>query len=197
MPKLKPRSNRVHGLRLPTKRSLSAEIKTILNRCQEKIGFVPNVLRSYTLRPKKFGFFRDYNNELMLGESGLTKLEREVIAVVVSSANHCHYCIIAHAAAVRHLSGDEEFGDTLAINYRSANMNSKLRKICDFSWKITTEPHKIGTADRLLLKRSGCSDEDIFDIVEVASFYNMSNRVASGLSIQPNKEYYSIGRDSK
>lgn len=193
-PVKRPRKNAVHALSLPAERSLPTGIKDVFMRCREKLGFVPNVLRSYTLRPAKFEHFRGYNNELMLGESGLTKLEREIIAVVVSSANHCHYCIVAHGAAVRYLSGDARFGDTLAINYREAGLDARQRAMCDFAWKLTTAPHTMGEPDRDALRAAGFSDEDIFDITEVAGFYNMSNRIASGVGMKPNDEYYTIGR---
>ena len=190
----RPRKNAIHALRLPAERGLPPAIKDVFARCREKLGFVPNVLRSYTLRPGKFEHFRGYNNELMLGESGLSTLEREIIAVVVSSANRCHYCIVAHGAAVRHLSGDAKFGDTLAINYREAGLNRRQRAMCDFAWKLTTTPDAMDDSDRDALRAAGFSDEDIFDITEVAGFYNMSNRLASGVGMKPNDEYCAIGR---
>ena len=112
------KAERVHALSLPDQRKNPPEIRAVFERCLEKIGFVPNVLRSYTLRPRKFELFRRYNNELMLGESGLSALEREMIAVVVSCVNHCHYCLVAHGAQVRLLSGDPVLGDQLVANYR-------------------------------------------------------------------------------
>tara|TARA_Y100001970_G_C14259725_1_gene878966 strand:+ start:16779 stop:17384 length:606 start_codon:yes stop_codon:yes gene_type:complete len=190
----KPKKNNVCAIRLPSEKSLPQSIKSIFKKCKEKIGFVPNVLRAYTLRQNKFEYFRSYNNELMLGESGLSKLDREIIAVVVSSANHCNYCLVAHGAAVRHLSGDAKLGDDLASNYREAKLNKRQKLMSDFAWKLTTRPHEVHDADRSSLRMAGFNDKDIFDIVEVTGFYNMSNRIASGLSIKPNDEYYDIGR---
>ena len=188
------KQNEICGFPLPKESKLPKEIRMIFAKCLEKLGFVPNVFRAYTLRPKKFEYFRSYNSELMVGESGLSKLEREIIAVVVSSANRCHYCNIAHSAAVRQLSKNVELGDTVAVNYRLAKLNKRQKAMCNFAWKLTTEPHIVGEKDRNELKKNGFSMEEIFDIVEVIGFYNMSNRLASGLSIIPNNEYYSLGR---
>jgi uncharacterized peroxidase-related enzyme len=189
-----PPSNPVMALALPPEASLPGPIRAVFDKCVEKLGFVPNVLRAYALRPKKFEPFRAYNNELMLGESGLSKLEREMIAVVVSCANHCHYCLVAHGAAVRVMSSDATLGDQLVTNYRAATLDARTRAMLDFAWALTVSPATIGDDDRAGLRRAGFSDEDIFDIAEVAGFYNMSNRLASAVEMRPNAEYFNAGR---
>lgn len=186
--------NLVHGLRLPDQRKVAPEIRAIFAKCLDKIGFVPNVLRSYTLRPRKFELFRRYNNELMLGESGLSTLEREMIAVVVSCVNHCHYCLVAHGAAVRALSGDPVLGDQLVANYRAAPLNTRRRAMLDFAWKLSTRPDEVGAADRAALRAAGFADADIFDIAEVAGFYNMTNRLAAAIDMRPNADYHRMAR---
>ena len=188
------KAERVHALSLPDQRKNPPEIRAVFERCLEKIGFVPNVLRSYTLRPRKFELFRRYNNELMLGESGLSALEREMIAVVVSCVNHCHYCLVAHGAQVRLLSGDPVLGDQLVANYRAAPLSRRQRAMLDFTWKLSESPDSVGAADRAALRKAGFSDEDMFDIAEVAGFYNMTNRLAAAIDMRPNREYYSLGR---
>ncbi len=182
------------ALALPAEASLPGPIRAVFDKCVEKLGFVPNVLKAYTLRRKKFEPFRAYNNELMLGESGLSKLEREMIAVVVSCANHCHYCLIAHGAAVRVMSGKPELGDQLVTNYRAAALDARTRAMLDFTWALTVSPSTIGDDDRAALRRAGFTDEDIFDIAEVAGFYNMTNRLAAAVEMRPNPEYFSAGR---
>ena len=188
------KAERVHALRLPDQRRNPPEIRAVFARCVEKIGFVPNVLRSYTLRPRKLEPFRRYNNELMLGESGLTVLEREMIAVVVSCVNHCHYCLVVHGAQVRVLSGDAALGDQLVANYRAAPLDRRRRAMLDFVWKLSESPESVGPADRAALRRAGFDDADIFDIAEVAGFYNMTNRLAAAIDMRPNPDYYGMGR---
>ena len=190
----KTRANPVHALKLPDQRRLDPVIKALFAKFKEKIGYVPNVFRSYTLRPSRLEHFRQYNNELMLGDSGLTRLEREMIAVVVSSVNHCHYCLVAHGAAVRVLSGDARLGEQLAANYRAAELPKRQRAMLDFTWKLSETPAAIEESDRAVLRRAGFSDEDIFDIAEVTGFYNASNRLASAVDARPNAEYFDMGR---
>ena len=190
----KTRTNPVHALKLPDQRRLDPAITALFAKFKEKIGFVPNVFRSYTLRPSRLEHFRQYNNELMLGDSGLTPLEREMIAVVVSSVNHCHYCLVAHGAAVRVLSGDARLGDQLAANYRAAELPKRQRAMLDFTWKLSETPAAIEESDRAVLRRAGFSDEDIFDIAEVTGFYNASNRLDSAVDARPNAEYFDMGR---
>ena len=133
-------------------------------------------------------------NDLMLGESGLSKLEREMIAVAVSSQNRCYYCLTAHGAAVRYLSGDPVLGEQLVMNYRAARLNKRQRAMLDFAVKLTVEPWTIEEADRERLRRAGFSDRDIWDIAAVAAFYNMTNRLASATDMRPNSQYHGQGR---
>ena len=130
----------------------------------------------------------------MLGASGLSKLEREMIAVVVSSQNRCYYCLTAHGAAVRTYSGDPALGETMVMNYRAAKLTKKQRAMLDFSVKITNESFAIEDEDRDALRRAGFTDRDIFDIAAVAGFFNMSNRVASATDMRPNAVYHGQGR---
>jgi uncharacterized peroxidase-related enzyme len=165
-----------------------------LEVCQEKLGFVPNVLNAYAWHGEKFAGFTAMYNDLMLGESGLSKLEREMIAVVVSSANHCYYCLTAHGAAVRQLSGNPELGEQMVMNYRVADLTPKQRAMLDFAWKLTKKPEEIDEPDREALRQAGWRDRDIFDIASVAAFFNLSNRVAAATDMRPNKEYHGQAR---
>ena len=133
-------------------------------------------------------------NDIMLGASGLTKLEREMIAVVVSAANRCYYCLVAHGAAVRQLSGDPELGEMLALNYRVAELSPRQRTMLDFVHKLTVTPHLMDDADRDALSQQEFSNEDIFDISETAAFFNLSNRMASATDMMPNREYHRQAR---
>src|SRR4051812_18087476 len=185
-----PQPDHVMALPVPDLATLGEDLQPYFDKCVEKLGFVPNVLRAYGLRPKKLRTFIAFYNELMLGDSGLSKLEREMVAVVVSSANRCYYCLVAHGQAVRRLSGDPELGEMLVMNYRVAPLDPRRRAMLDFAWKLTTAPATIGEEDREGLRRAGLGDEDIFDVAETAAFFNMSNRMASGLDIIPNREYH-------
>lgn len=182
-----------HIIRIALPEALDDETTAYLAKCEEKLGLIPNVLRAYTVRPEKFRTFTRFYNELMLGESGLSKLEREMIAVVVSSANRCYYCLVAHGQAVRQLSGDPQLGELMVINYRVAELNSRQRAMLDFAWKLTLTPHDIAEADREGLRGTGFSDADIFDISDTTAFFNYTNRMAHGLDMVPNAEYH--GRD--
>ncbi|MEM9332625.1 MAG: peroxidase-related enzyme [Pseudomonadota bacterium] len=174
--------------------ALTERQEKYLEICQEKLGFVPNVLKAYAWHSTKFDGFTNLYNDLMLGESGLTKLEREMIAVVVSSANHCYYCLTAHGAAVRQLSNDPKLGEQLVMNYRTADLQPKQRAMLDFSWKLTTDPIGIIESDRQALRDAGWQDREIWDIAAVASFFNMSNRMSAATDKQPNDEYHSMAR---
>ena len=181
---------RVTALDLAPLDPLPEAIAAYFRKCDEKLGLVPNVLKAYAFDEAKFAAFTAFYNELMLAPSGLSKLEREMIAVVVSSINHCFYCLAAHGAAVRELSGDPALGETLVMNYRAADLSSRHRAMLDFAARLTEAPHAIEKSDRAALRAAGFSERDIWDIAAVAGFFNMSNRVASATDMRPNPEYH-------
>lgn len=185
----------VIALHLP-QADLSDETKAYFAKCDEKLGLIPNVLRAYAFDEAKLRCFTEFYNELMLADSQLTKLEREMIAVVVSAHNRCHYCIVAHGAAVRALSGDPALGDTLSVNYRAADLSPRHRAMLDYAAALTADPGACDAADTEALRAAGFSDRAIWDITAVAAFFNMTNRVATATKMQPNREYYAMARDN-
>lgn len=184
----------VTALDLAPSTELSPETRAYFDKCQEKLGLVPNVLLSYAFDEKKLRAFTDMYNDLMLGDSGLSKLEREMIAVAVSSVNHCFYCLTAHGAAVRQLSGDPALGEMLVMNYRAADLDERQKAMLDFAVKLTETPDRIEESDREALREAGFSDRDIWDIASTAAFFNMSNRVAAAVDMRPNPEYHAMAR---
>lgn len=177
-------------LKLEQETPVSDETKAYFALCEEKLGMVPNVLKAYAFNEKKLRAFTDMYNDLMLGDSALSKLQREMIAVVVSSVNKCFYCLTAHGAAVRQLSGDPKLGEMLVMNYRVANLSAQDMAMLDFVCKLTEEPAKIVDADRDALREAGWSDREIWDIANITGFFNMTNRVASATDMHPNDAYH-------
>jgi uncharacterized peroxidase-related enzyme len=162
--------------------------------CQEKLGMIPNVLTAYSQNLKQLEGFTRLYNELMLGEGELSKLEREMVAVVVSSENKCFYCLVAHGAAVRVLSGDPQLGEHMVMNYRSAKLDKRQRAMLDFASHLTRAPATVTEDDVQALRDAGLSDRGIWDLSNLIGFYNMSNRVAIASDMQPNTEYHSQSR---
>jgi uncharacterized peroxidase-related enzyme len=168
----------------------TAAMQAYFDKCTEKLGYIPNVLKAYAFDMGKLEAFVAMYNDLMLAPSGLSKLEREMIAVAVSSQNRCYYCLVAHGAAVRDLSDDPVLGELMVMNYRAARLDRRQRAMLDFAVKLTAEPFAIEDVDRAALREVGFSDRDIFDIAAVTGFFNMSNRVASATDMRPNSAYH-------
>lgn len=162
--------------------------------CEERLGMIPNVLQAYAFDIDKLNAFTGLYNDLMLAPSGLSKLEREMIAVAVSSVNKCYYCLTAHGAAVRELSGNPELGEQMVMNYRVADLDDRQRAMLDFAVLMTEGSAKVLEEDRQALRDVGFTDRDIWDIASVAGFFNMTNRVASATDMRPNPEYHAQSR---
>ena len=182
------------ALDLPMLDPLPADTQKYFDICREKLGLIPNVLKANAFDIDKLNAFTAMYNDVMLAESGLSKLEREMIAVVVSSINKCFYCLVAHGAAVRQLSGDPHLGEMLVMNFRVAPLDERQKAMLEFSAKVTKASAEIAEADRQALRDTGFSDRDIWDIINVTGFFNMSNRVASATGMRPNEEYHARHR---
>ena len=182
------------ALDLPPLDPLPEATQKYFDICEEKLGMIPNVLAAYAFDADKLDAFTAMYNDLMLGDSNLSKLEREMIAVAVSAVNRCYYCLTAHGQAVRALSGDPKLGEMLVMNYRVAPLDPRQRAMLDFAVKMTEESHRIEEADRQALRDVGFSDRDIWDIAAVAGFFNMTNRMASATDMRPNDDYHALNR---
>ena len=184
----------VIALKIEQEMPISDETQAYFDLCEEKLGLLPNVLKAHSFNEKKLRVFTEMYNELMLADSQLSKLQREMIAVVVSSINKCFYCLTAHGAAVRQLSGDPQLGEVLVMNWRAADLEPNDAAMLAFTDKLTRQPEMIVEADRQALRDAGWSDRAIWDIGNIAAFFNMTNRVASATEMRPNPEYHSLAR---
>ncbi len=182
------------ALDLPMVDPLPEATQKYFDICQDKLGMVPNVLQAYAFDIDKLNAFTALYNDVMLADSWLTKLEREMIAVTVSSINKCYYCLTAHGAAVRQLSGDPQLGEMLVMNWRAARLDARQTAMLEFAELVTVSSAKVTEADRDALRQVGFSDRDIWDIAAVTGFYNMSNRMASATDMRPNDAYHAQAR---
>jgi uncharacterized peroxidase-related enzyme len=187
-------TERIARLHVPAEDEVSEEVKELWAGPLERLGFVPNVLRVFALRPNHLLAWWAYYDELMREESGLTKAQREMIAVVVSATNRCHYCIVSHSAALRKLTKDPDLADRLATGYKYADLEVRDMAMLDFAVKLTEASDRCSDEDIEALREAGWNDEEIMDIAQVAAMFNFTNRLASGLGWVPNPEYFSLGR---
>jgi uncharacterized peroxidase-related enzyme len=180
---------------VPDLADLPEDMRDRMLAVQEKAGFVPNVFLALAHRPDEWRAFFAYHDALMEREGGLSKAEREMIVVAVSADNDCHYCVIAHGAILRIRAKNPRIADQVAINYRKADITPKQKAMLDFALKVSRDSRAIGDADFAAMRAQGFSDEDIWDIAGITALFGLSNRMANFLSMRPNDEFYSMGRE--
>src|SRR5205809_7209674 len=178
----------------PSIESLPDDIRARLMAVQEKSGFIPNVFLTFARRPDEFRAFFAYHDALMEKDSGLSKAEREMIVVATSSANQCHYCVIAHGAILRIRAKNPVIADQIAVNYRKADITPRQRAMLDFAMKVSRAAEELSETDFAEISRHGFGDEDIWDIAAIAAFFALSNRIANVTAMRPNDEFYIMGR---
>ena len=180
---------------MPELKDLPEDIKSRVLEVQEKAGFVPNVFLALARRPAEWRAFFAYHDALMLKEGGsLTKGDREMIVTTTSAANQCLYCVVAHGAILRIYEKKPMVADQVAVNYLKADISPRQRAMLDFAMKVCQRAHEIDDADFEPLHAHGFSDEDIWDIAAITAFFGLSNRMASFSNMQPNPEFYLMGR---
>ena len=180
---------------VPEFADLPKDIQDRMLAVQEKAGFIPNVFLALSHRPDEFRAFFAYHDALMEKESGLSKADMEMIVVTTSGENNCQYCVVAHGAILRIRTKDPLVADQVAVNYRKANITPRQMAMLDFALKVCNESWAICENDFEVMREAGFSDEDIWDIAGITSFFGLSNRMASFLSMEPNAEFYNMGRD--
>ena len=184
----------------PDLSSLPEDIRTRILAVQEKAGFVPNVFLAFARRPAEWRAFFAYHDALMVKEESgnpegsLTKGEREMIVTTTSAANHCLYCVVAHGAILRIYEKKPMVADQVSVNYRKADISPRQRAMLDFAMKVALQSHTLEESDFEALKLHGFDDEDAWDIAAITAFFGLSNRMASFSGMQPNPEFYLMGR---
>lgn len=179
---------------VPELDDLPADVRARIEAVQEKSGFVPNVFVTLAHRPAEFRAFFDYHDALMTREGGLSKAEREMVVVATSAANDCTYCVVAHGAILRIYAKNPFIADQVAVNYRSAGITPRQRRMLDFAVKLARSPATVGAADLDALRAAGFDDEDIWDIGAITALFALSNRMAHLTDMTPNEEFYLLGR---
>ncbi len=178
------------------------DIRTKILEVQEKAGFVPNVFLGLARRPAEWRAFFAYHDALMVPESvgrttNLTKGDREMIVTTTSAANKCLYCVVAHGAILRIYEKKPLVADQVAVNYRKADITPRQRAMLDFAMKVCLQSDEVNDADIDALQAHGFDDEDAWDIAAITAFFGLSNRMASFSGMQPNPEFYLMGRVPK
>ncbi|MGB1682230.1 MAG: peroxidase-related enzyme [Acidimicrobiales bacterium] len=179
---------------IPELDDLPDDIRERILAVQEKSGFIPNVFLALAHRPEEFRAFFAYHDALMHRPGNLTKAEREMIVVTTSSLNQCQYCVVAHGAIVRIRTKDPRLSDQLAANYRKADISDRQKVMLQFAVRVSQEAHVVSDEDFAELRAHGFEDDDVWDIMSIAAFFALSNRIANVTSMRPNDEFYSMGR---
>ena len=181
---------------IPRLADLPDDIRIRIETVQDKSGFIPNVFLMLAHRPEEFRAFMAYHDTLMDKREGLSKAEREMIVVVVSAANQCQYCVIAHGAILRIRAKNPLIAEQVASNWRKADITPRERAMLTFAMKVTQAANETDEADHEALRAAGFTDDEIWDIAAIAAFFGMSNRLANVTSLRPNDEFYAMGRQA-
>lgn len=179
---------------VPDPAELPEDLQKLFAKAQQRIGLVPNVFRAYSFRPERLRAWFAHFRQLHEPTDRLDAAEREMIAVAVSMANSCLYCLVAHGAALREALGDPVLADRITLDYRRAGLDERRTTILDLAVKITRAPLDCGPDDLARLRSLGLADEEVWDVIEIAAMYNFTNRLALATGMIPNEEYHALFR---
>jgi uncharacterized peroxidase-related enzyme len=183
---------------VPPREDLPAELRERFAAVEEKSGFLPNVFAALSWRPTEAAAFFAMHDALMDKETpGLSKADRELIVVATSAANACLYCVVAHGAIARIRSRDPYLADQVAVDWRKAPLEPRMRAVLEVAVRLAVEPALVGADDLAGLRGHGLSEDDVWDVGAIVSFFALSNRLAHWAAIPPNPEFFLMGRVAK
>ena len=179
---------------VPEESELPSDLRGLFAKARERLGFVPNVFRVYSFRPERLSAWFAHYRQLHQPSEGLSAADREMIAVVVSAANGCLYCLVAHGAALREELGDPVLGERVSYDWRRAELDPRRRAICAYAEKLTRSPRELTRADLQSLLDAGLTLEEAWDVAEIGAMYNLTNRMAMATNMLPNEQYSAVAR---
>ena len=181
---------------VPDESALPERLQGLFAKARERLGFVPNVFRVYAFRPQRLSAWFAHYRQLHEPTERLSAADREMIAVVVSAANGCLYCLVAHGAALRAESGDPVNGERISYDWRRAGLDARRAAICAYAEKLTLHPREVAREDLQTLLDAGLTLEEAWDVAEISAMYNLTNRMAMATNMLPNPEYSAQARPS-
>lgn len=194
MPAIDQSSDTGSWFPVPDESELPSDLRGLFAKARERLGFVPNVFRVYSFRPERLSAWFTHYRQLHKATDGLSAADREMIAVVVSAANGCLYCLVAHGAALREELQDPVLGERISYDWRRAGLDERRAAICAYAEKLTVSPREVSRADLQNLLAVGLTLEEAWDVAEISSMYNLTNRMAMATNMLPNEEYSGQGR---
>ena len=188
---------RISWFPVPAETDLPENLRGLFAKARKRLGFVPNVFRVYSFRPERLSAWFAHYKQLHEPTENLNAAEREMIAVAVSMANGCLYCLVAHGAALREELGDPILADRITLDYKRAGLNAKHTAILDFAVKVTKTPLECLEEDLHHLRGLGLTEHEVWDVIEIAAMYNFTNRMSQATGMLPNREYHALARAAK
>jgi uncharacterized peroxidase-related enzyme len=180
---------------VPPREDLPAELRERFAAVEERSGFLPNVFAALSWRPTEAAAFFAMHDALMDKETpGLSKADRELIVVATSAANACLYCVVAHGAVARIRARDPYLADQVAVDWRKAPLSPRMHAVLEVAVRLAVEPALVGAEDLAGLRGHGLSEDDVWDVGAIVSFFALSNRLAHWAAIPPNPEFFLMGR---
>jgi uncharacterized peroxidase-related enzyme len=179
---------------VPDQADLPPDLRGLFTKARERLGFVPNVFRVYAFRPERLSAWFAHYRQLHQPTEGLSAADREMIAVVVSAANGCLYCLVAHGAVLRDELDDPVLGERISYDWRRAELDPRRTAICAYAEKLTLRPREVTRADLQTLLEVGLTLEEAWDVAEISAMYNLTNRMAMATNMLPNPEYSAQAR---
>ena len=174
---------------------LPPDLQARFTEVADKSGFLPNVFAALAWRPDEARAFFALHDALMDKDTpGLTQADREVLVVATSAANSCLYCVVAHGALVRIRARDRYLADQVAVDWRKAPLSPRLRAVVEVGVRLAVDPVSVTAQEQDALRGHGLTQDDVWDVGAIVSFFALSNRLAHWAAIPPNEEFFLMGR---
>jgi len=164
------------------------KLKDVYDGIIKQRGKLSNIMKIHSLNPESMRLHMEFYMSIMFTKSGLTREEKELIAVIVSAHNKCEYCINHHSEALNYYWNDREKISRLLHDYKSIDFSERIISILNYANKLTVSPQLVSENDIIEIRKQGLTDQNILNINLIISYFNFVNRVAAGLGVEFSEE---------
>ncbi len=175
-------------IRVVEESEASPELQQVYEQIKRARGKLSNIMKVQSLNPAAMRAHLDLYLAVMFGGSPLSRQEKELLAVAVSAANRCDYCVQHHAEALRAYWRDGHRVQRVIRDFRSADLPERVQAMLDYAVTLTRTPDAIAETDLERLREHGFSDEEILGINLITSYFNFVNRIVLGLGVEFTQE---------
>jgi uncharacterized peroxidase-related enzyme len=155
---------------IPGRDQAPAESQQILDNVNKTLGFVPNLQRLMSISPNALAGWAALMGSLA---KTLDVKTRDGIALAVSEADGCDYCLAAHSYVAGNFA--KVAPEEITRNRQGKSSDPKRQAAISFAKALIETRGKVSDADFAAVKAAGWSDANIVEMIALSAQFLLTN----------------------